>query len=297
MATTINDSGQHFQSTYGGILMAGTVTISGTSASAYNQTGSGVGLGMGSATVFNVADVTGDGQRFDFTVNGILRAAPRRPAASPEPVCGHHALGDHSKGTSAYSGTATISAGTLILGDGTSVNDAMLPSSTTIADNAALVINNFANQVYSSETVNGTGTLTKSGAGSLIFDSGGLLSYTGGTTVNGGILRFDNAHSVTGPLTVNSGATFVLTDFVAASYLIPSSIDLTGGTITGYNATTANTIDLWHLRLTCINIHGNGLTSRLPPSVTPPTRTPIAPPLWMDPANDGVAKTLTSHSG
>ncbi len=70
---TVNDLGQHGGS-YGGILMAGNVTVSGTAPSTYNQLGAGSGLGL-LATTFDVQDVTGDASA-DFTVNGITRNTP-----------------------------------------------------------------------------------------------------------------------------------------------------------------------------------------------------------------------------
>ena len=64
-----------------------------------------------------------------------------------------------------YTGTTTVSAGTLQLGDGTSGHDGSIAGA-SIVNNAALVYNLYGNQTYSG-AISGSGSLTKLGAGTL----------------------------------------------------------------------------------------------------------------------------------
>ncbi len=80
----------------------------------------------------------------------------------------------------------------------------------------------------------GTGSLFKDGAGTLILS--GANTYTGDTSVNGGILRAGSAQAFgpTGRMTVNSGATLDLGGFNASflSVIGDGLIDLGGRTLT-----------------------------------------------------------------
>ena len=101
-------------------------------------------------------------------------------------------------GSNTYTGTTTITAGTLQLGDGTSQNGSVAGK---ITDNAQLTFANPNAQTYSG-TITGSGSLTKTGTGVLIL--AGTNIYSGGTTVNVGILVVANGSngSATGSGTV-----------------------------------------------------------------------------------------------
>ncbi|HLB41117.1 MAG TPA: autotransporter-associated beta strand repeat-containing protein, partial [Candidatus Babeliales bacterium] len=81
-----------------------------------------------------------------------------------------------------YSGTTTISAGTLNIGNG---GTAGTLGSGDLTNNSALVFNR-SDAVSYSGVISGTGTLTKSGAGTLTLS--GANTYSGGTTLNSGAL-------------------------------------------------------------------------------------------------------------
>ncbi|RDJ27830.1 hypothetical protein DWF00_13000, partial [Bosea caraganae] len=99
-------------------------------------------------------------------------------------------------GVNSYAGGTTISAGTLI-GSATSFG------SGAILNNAALVIDQPANAVFAN-AIDGTGSFTKTGAGSLNLT--GTSGLTGPTTVAAGRLAV-NGSLANSPVTVQSGGT------------------------------------------------------------------------------------------
>ena len=107
-------------------------------------------------------------------------------------------------GTSTYSGTTTITAGTLSIGDGGASGSI---SNSTISNSSALHFNRSDDFTYSG-IISGTGSLSKLGAGSLTLS--GANTFDGLATISEGTLVA--AHntalgSATGNTTVQSGAT------------------------------------------------------------------------------------------
>ena len=100
-------------------------------------------------------------------------------------------------GANTYTGGTTISGGTLQLGDGMTNNGSVTGN---ITDNAALAFANPNAQSYAG-VVDGTGSLTKSGVGTLNL-GGSNNDFHGGLTIQNGTLQVDfinNANS-SGPL-------------------------------------------------------------------------------------------------
>lgn len=89
-------------------------------------------------------------------------------------------------GNKTYTGTTTISAGTLALGNGTA-NGAITGA---INNNGILEFNNATPQVFGG-AIAGNGTLVKSGRGLLTLN--GTNTFTGGTTVSSGTLEIRSA--------------------------------------------------------------------------------------------------------
>jgi fibronectin-binding autotransporter adhesin len=98
-----------------------------------------------------------------------------------------------------YTGTTTINAGTIQLGDGT--NSTASLGTGAITNNAAIVASFGTNNGSIVADIGGTGTITKTGAGNVSLS--GTNTYSGLTTVNGGTLQI-GAGGITGSLGTGS---------------------------------------------------------------------------------------------
>jgi len=129
-------------------------------------------------------------------------------------------------GSNSYTGTTTISTGTLQIGDGTVGDDGSLASA-GIVNQSILTFNLFGNQTCVG-AISGMGSLAKSGAGSLTLT--GSNSFTGTTTVNSGTLQVGNgttgALSGSSAVTVNGGGTLAVN--LANTGTLGSTIQLGG---------------------------------------------------------------------
>jgi autotransporter-associated beta strand protein len=116
-------------------------------------------------------------------------------------------------GTNTYTGTTTISAGTLQIGNGTT--DGSIANAGNVTNNATLNFNNINPLTYTGNITGAGGILTKTGAGALTF--GGTSSVT--------TLNVNNA---TGTVDLGSGGSLTINN--GGGNTIQSS---TGGTISG----------------------------------------------------------------
>ena len=141
--------------------------------------------------------------------------------------------GTLSQGT--YGTINLNSGGTLQIGVGgtTGVLDV-----SALTNNGTLVFNRSDNSTYSG-IISGTGAVTKQGAGTLTL--GGNNSYTGLTTISGGVLAISGTGSIgTGGLNLGHGGVFDLTALASGTYSLPSTGDLIGsGTLLGNGHTLA----------------------------------------------------------
>jgi autotransporter-associated beta strand protein len=111
-------------------------------------------------------------------------------------------------GANTYSGTTTIFAGTLQIGNGGTTGSL---GSGNVTNNAALSFNR-SDAFTVANTISGSGSLTQSGAGTAILT--GDNTYSGSTTVSAGTLQVGNGGTGgslgSGDVTVASGATLAL---------------------------------------------------------------------------------------
>ncbi|MES2658870.1 MAG: autotransporter-associated beta strand repeat-containing protein [Verrucomicrobiota bacterium] len=104
-------------------------------------------------------------------------------------------------GANTYTGTTTISAGTLQLGDG--ATDGTIATTSSVINNASLVYNWTTNHT-ATYVISGTGSVTKNGAGTASLT--GVNTYTGITTVNDGELAVNGTSIAnTGTVVINGG--------------------------------------------------------------------------------------------
>jgi autotransporter-associated beta strand protein len=123
-------------------------------------------------------------------------------------------------GLNSYTGTTRILGGTLSIGDGGTTGS--LDPNSQIVNSGSLIINR-SNDLTFSNSISGTGTLTKSGAGKLLLPNNN--TYSGDTYVNGGTLQIgsDNALGSGAILYLSGGAI----EASGASRTITALVDLT----------------------------------------------------------------------
>ena len=140
-------------------------------------------------------------------------------------------------GVNTFTGTATIRAGTLSIGDGGSTGSLAAP----VVDDGVLAFNSSAAATYAG-SVTGTGSLLKLGTGTLTLS--GTAGQSGGTTVNGGALDVVAGgsidHAASGIVVGSDGGT--------------GTLGISGGSVTAANAS--------------IGVQGNGAVSVTSGSLT-----------------------------
>ena len=128
-------------------------------------------------------------------------------------INGNSALNKNGPGTlvltasNMYSGSTTVSNGTLQLGTGQNGQDGSIGTTSGVTDNAALVYNLYGSQT-AAYSIGGIGSLTKAGPGTLILTASN--GFSGGITVARGVLDANNASalgSTAGSLTLGSPST------------------------------------------------------------------------------------------
>lgn len=108
--------------------------------------------------------------------------------------------------TNTYTGATTINQGKLILGNGST--DGSIASTASVTNNGILEYNLSTAQT-GGYAISGTGSLVKKGSGTLTLT--GASTYSGGTTVDQGLLVATSNSMNGGPISINSGATLTFT--------------------------------------------------------------------------------------
>ncbi len=163
-------------------------------------------------------------------------------------------------GANTYAAATTITRGALRIGGAGSLGSGTYAN--TVTNNGALEIASSANQTLSN-VISGTGSVTKSGAGTAILTA--MNTYTGATTVSAGVLQVGNG-GTTGSLSastavsITSGATlrYYRADIFPASFSVAHAVSgdgtlefkSTGGNgagqfkLTGVNTLSASAVIL-----------------------------------------------------
>jgi autotransporter-associated beta strand protein len=144
-------------------------------------------------------------------------------------------------GANTFTGTTTVAAGTLSLGNGTT-NGSVAGN---IANNTALIINNASALSYSG-VISSTGSFEKNGAGTLTLS--GIQTYTGNTTIAAGVLALSGAATLASSAVTNNGKILFAGTGTASTYAGviggTGSLEKTGAgklTLTGVNTYSGGT--------------------------------------------------------
>ena len=223
----IGDTGGMFKYDIGGPF-ALTFDNTGFGNAQINVTGTSAGDTISAAVILTSSlDIT-NASANAFTISGAISGAAGITTTGPVIFSGNNT----------YSGTTTISSGTLQIGNGGTSGTL---GSGNVTDNGALSFNRSDSTTVSND-ISGTGTLSQNGTGTLTLS--GNNSYTGGTTINAGTLALGTSDVLadTGAVTVNGG-TFDISSFndtVGAVSLTSGSITGTTGVLTGSSYTVAS---------------------------------------------------------
>jgi RHS repeat-associated protein len=180
----ISGGGSLTESGGGTLILTGTNSYSGgTTISSGSALQVGNGGDSGSISDSGSIYIYSDGSlTFDNSL-GTTCSATISGGGSLTQECGTLTLTGNSCG---YTGTATISAGTLQIGNGAAAG---WISSTTIYDNGNLAFDRSDSPTYSA-AISGTGGVTQKGSGTLTLT--GNNSYSGATTISAGTLQIGN---------------------------------------------------------------------------------------------------------
>ncbi len=210
----------------GTLVLAGTNTYSGGTTVSVGtlQVGNGGTTGnLGSGDVTNNVSLVF--KRSDtLTVDNFITGAGRLTQSGTGTLV--------LTGNNDYSGTTTISAGTLQIGNGGTTGSL---GTGDVIDNSALAFNR-GDDITVSNNVSGTGTLTQSGAGTLTLV--GSNTYGGVTTINSGTLQVGNGGTTgtlgTGNVVDNGTLAFNHGDNITVS----NAVSGTGGLTQAGSGTT-----------------------------------------------------------
>jgi outer membrane autotransporter protein len=202
----------------------GTLTLTGT-----NSYTGGTTIGAGTLQI-------GDGGTAgsilgDVVNNGVLAFDRSDDVTFAGAISGSGALQQNGAGTtiltgaSSYTGGTTIGAGTLQIGGGGT-------SGSIIGDvlNNGVLAFDRSDSVTFAGTISGSGALQQNGTGTTIFT--GASTYTGSTSVNGGMLNVAGSIGA-GPVNVANGATLTGAGTIGGTVTVQN-----GGTLAGASGST-----------------------------------------------------------
>jgi fibronectin-binding autotransporter adhesin len=179
----------------------GTLTLSGTNSYAAGTTVAG-GRVVGTTDSLQGAITNNAAVDFTQAASGTYAGAMSGSGSLTKTGAGTVILA----GSNTYSGTTTITAGGLQVGDGGGTGSL---GSGAVVNNASLIFNR-NNALTVANVISGSGSVTQSGPGTTTLTAAN--SYTGGTTIDAGVLATSAADrlAAAGSLTVNAAGTFQL---------------------------------------------------------------------------------------
>ncbi|HEX2889617.1 autotransporter outer membrane beta-barrel domain-containing protein, partial [Vineibacter terrae] len=202
----------------GSTSIAGGLTITNRATLASNG-----GASVGGYEGLPVATVTGQGSTWTITGELAIGASLMPMILAPDPMITPGVVTVADGGSVSATGGTTIFAGsTLNLGTGGLAGTIVTPQIT----NDGQIVASFTDTLTLATPISGTGSLTKSGAGTLILT--GSSTYSGPTTVDGGRLAVNG--SIASTVTVNASGT------LGGSGTIGGFIAASGGTIAPGNS-------------------------------------------------------------
>ena len=192
-SVTVTGSGSTWNVGAGGLLVGG------------GSTG-GVGLlAVNGGALVNVAGIVGVGDQGPGTSSATITGQGSTLIATGGLVVGQ--TGSTLGTMTVANGGVVNAAGGTIIGFGSTLNLGTGGLSGAIVtpsiDNEGAIVANFTDTLTVAADISGTGTLSKAGTGTLIL--AGANSYSGGTTVTGGLINFLAGGLGTGTITVNGG--------------------------------------------------------------------------------------------
>jgi outer membrane autotransporter protein len=233
VSNSISGTGSLTQAGAGTLTLLGTNTYSGSTfiSAGTLQVGDGGTLGS-----------LGSG---DVTNNSVLAFNHNDGIVVSNAISGSGTLIQAGAGTlilaasNTYSGRTIISAGTLQVGDGGTIGSL---GSGAVSNNSILVFNR-SDSIVASNTINGTGSLTQAGAGTLTLAANN--TYSGGTIIEAGTLQVGNGSSSgslgSGAVSNNSALVFNRSDGILVTNFISGVGSLTHGGTGTLTLTNNNT--------------------------------------------------------
>ncbi len=234
-AAVLTTGGDNTSTTFSGVLTDGTGGVGLAKSGAGTMILTGANTYTGGTTIDAGTLQIGDGEATGSIVgnvmdNGTLAFDRSDTVTFDGVISGTGGLTQLGIGTliltsnNPFTGTTTISAGTLQLGTG---GPSGAVNSVLIVDNGILDIDRSDTITYGGSVI-GTGSGVKDGAGTLIFT--GSNTYTGGTTINEGALQIGNGGgtgSIVGNVLINAPGAALVFDR-SGTFTLNGSITGTG---------------------------------------------------------------------
>lgn len=222
---------------YEGYQFIGSIIVGGSSPSTITTTnGKANHLIGGGTTNFDVADATGN------SAADLIVSVPLRDGSGD--YTGASNLSKSGAGTMAltavniYTGSTTITAGTLQIGDGGTsgaIGNGLISNDGTLAFN-------LSNTRTIGNTISGLGGVQQIGTGTTILTAAN--DYSGLTLVNAGRLIINGLPTGVGPVTVNSGGTLGGSGAVAGAVIVTNNGAIESGNGSGVGTLTVGTLTL-----------------------------------------------------